>query len=247
MKITILTIFITNSYGRSINMKTIMTEENHLRPTFSWANFDIIEDCNLLCPRLLDPVCGSDGETYNNECEMRKKSCESFREKNIIIAKKHIGECIKEKKQCFRLCDRMAKPVCGSDGETYGSECMMKIAACEKDVILTKKYNGSCIPMENDTNEYEDGANEFEDGANEFEDGANESEDGANESEDGANESEDGANEFETNETCLKPCIRMIREVCGSDNKTYANSCLLEIASCENNFTITKKHEGACK
>ena len=64
-------------------------------------NADCIEDvttqglrtprcmCPTSCPHAYEPVCGSDGETYNNECRMRADTC--IRSKNVFI--RHPGVC----------------------------------------------------------------------------------------------------------------------------------------------------------
>ena len=45
--------------------------------------------CELVCLPIVDPVCGSDGVTYGNACELRKASC--VQRRRITIVKK--GPC----------------------------------------------------------------------------------------------------------------------------------------------------------
>merc|ERR1739847_21703 len=50
------------------------------------------------------------------------------------------------KKSCGVMCDRMAARVCGSDGITYSSKCMMKMAACESEKDVSVVHSGPCEP-----------------------------------------------------------------------------------------------------
>ena len=45
--------------------------------------------CPFLCPVDYEPVCGDDGKTYHNQCEMDKHGCQQ--NKDIDVA--HTGEC----------------------------------------------------------------------------------------------------------------------------------------------------------
>lgn len=40
-------------------------------------------ECLSFCKPAYEPVCGSNGETYNNECELRRKSC--LMGKNLFV------------------------------------------------------------------------------------------------------------------------------------------------------------------
>ena len=45
--------------------------------------------CNEMCSMDFNPVCGSDGKTYSNECVMRQEACRARRELRVIYR----GKC----------------------------------------------------------------------------------------------------------------------------------------------------------
>ena len=49
----------------------------------------IAKPCSEACPRIYLPLCGNDGKTYGNECELNVAKCKS---KGEIRLKKE-GEC----------------------------------------------------------------------------------------------------------------------------------------------------------
>jgi hypothetical protein len=45
--------------------------------------------CAMPCPRIYLPVCGSDGQTHANRCEMKRYACEHDTELEVV----HLGKC----------------------------------------------------------------------------------------------------------------------------------------------------------
>lgn len=45
--------------------------------------------CNAICPYELNPVCGSNGKTYTNECFLRVEGCKARKSLRIMYS----GEC----------------------------------------------------------------------------------------------------------------------------------------------------------
>lgn len=43
------------------------------------------------CPTKRDTVCGSDGKTYTNQCELDRFNCDNKR--SGVVTKKHDGDC----------------------------------------------------------------------------------------------------------------------------------------------------------
>jgi hypothetical protein len=73
-----------------------------------------------------DPVCGEDGKTYYNMCEL---DCAQ-------VGMDHKGEC--QGQDCESLCPDIEDPVCGMDGTTYTNPCFMECAG------VPGKHEGPC-------------------------------------------------------------------------------------------------------
>lgn len=198
-------------------------------------------DCPEICPRILSPVCGSDGVTYGNKCEFRRARCASSSGEKLKIVKN--GACNSKKsglrstrpktnlQECPLFCHRMYQPVCGSDDVTYSNECVLQRESCNQPWLnLKMKHSGSC---QLNSNEFMNFLIEQE--------------------------------QIEQQMTSLPPrvakiplrksgincpsfCSRIYQPVCGSDNQTYGNKCVLERLACENpSLNLKIRNVGACE
>ena len=81
------------------------------------------KDCNdFVGPAYNEPVCGDDGKTYRNKCELERENC--LNKKTVSF--KHQGEC------CESQCPSIRSPFCATDGKTYGNSCELKIENCKR-------------------------------------------------------------------------------------------------------------------
>ncbi|XP_006871817.1 PREDICTED: agrin [Chrysochloris asiatica] len=112
-------------------------------------------ECPQACPGIYDPVCGSDGITYGSACELAATACALSRETHVArkgpcdrcgqcrfgaLCEAETGRCV-----CPSECVASAQPVCGSDGQTYASECELHVAACTRQISLHVAAAGHCL------------------------------------------------------------------------------------------------------
>lgn len=119
------------------------------------------EECSeeMACLDVYDPVCGSDGQTYSNSCELKIMRC-----LDPSITQVSEGECgatstgtsSSGSVNCAAIsCLDTYDPVCGSDGETYSNQCNLGVASCfDESITLSSEGEcGSSSQSESDSNE----------------------------------------------------------------------------------------------
>ncbi|XP_076065553.1 agrin-like isoform X2 [Oratosquilla oratoria] len=186
--------------------------------------------CPPTCELVMRPVCGSDGVTYDNSCQLRRAVC--TKQQNIRLL--YVGACgengpcseydcghgavciakhgrpICECPQCPAVYDQ----VCGTDGISYDSECHLNAHACHAHKNLTMRHKGKCRGCEN----VECPNNAF------------------------CKADESGGSQC----ICPEDCPAEVSPVCGSDDMTYPNECELKLMSCRKNKFIIVRSKGDC-
>lgn len=89
---------------------------------------------SCICGTYYQPVCGTNGVTYSNQCLL---NCDT--RKNPCIEKISDGKC---RNSC--ACTKEWRPVCGSDGRTYATECVLNCARSRNNPCLTVAQRGEC-------------------------------------------------------------------------------------------------------
>ncbi|XP_047479600.1 four-domain proteases inhibitor-like [Penaeus chinensis] len=96
--------------------------------------------CDLACDKSINAVCGSDGRTYRNQCELEATACTK-----TSLIKLNNGPCQEQQgARCDTVCPNVVEEVCGDDGKTYRSHCDLIVLSCRANVRVNKAYDGRC-------------------------------------------------------------------------------------------------------
>ncbi|XP_063065047.1 agrin isoform X2 [Engraulis encrasicolus] len=194
--------------------------------------------CPTECVDTQQPVCGSDGTTYENECELNVKACTQQLHLTVVAQGecKTCGSvvcgwgarCIQNKCECPECQSQPYKPVCGTDQNTYDNDCELRAASCK----LQKKIE----PLKPGICDEECGSGASGSGENGCEPEKCRLFGGS---------WDDDAEDDRC--VCEFSCLSVPRSpVCGSDGKTYSSECELKKTKCEQQEPIIIQNQGPC-
>ncbi|EDO40386.1 predicted protein, partial [Nematostella vectensis] len=189
------------------------------------------------CPLTVDTVCGTDKSSYLNECVMKARACR--KEKSVTVAHRgfcgacslakpceHRAKCISNTDGTLTCtcrkeenCPGRADYVCGSDGNSYFTECHMDATACRESRDITVKHKGPCGKTTHSTQQIRT----FYGVCVGVEDGSMKC-------------------------VCPKPeeCPYVNAPVCGTDDRTYPSECIMKTSACADKKAVRVKHAGEC-
>ncbi|XP_068186942.1 agrin isoform X2 [Antennarius striatus] len=194
--------------------------------------------CASECVDSHQPVCGSDGSTYNSECELHVRACKEQMDLQVVTQGecKTCGgavcawgsRCVQNKCECPQCSDEAFSAVCGSDGTTYNNECELRLSSCMQKRTIDLVKPGSC---DEDCGSGGSGSGVEsceQDRCRMF----------------GGSWDEDAEDD---RCICDFSCENVPHTlVCGSDGRNYSNECELKKARCEKQEHLLIQNQGPC-